>query len=142
LIDKVFALHGLLGQEEADAPLLLPDYGKNVTRVYTDVAIHFLRRSRSLELLQSIPWTLPQHGGSGGVSGLPSWIPDWSRRHSVPRLQASMFRTGGMTRPDFRIYDTEKVLVIQGRVFDYLETLMDPEIVLRDHEVLRKMSQE
>jgi Heterokaryon incompatibility protein (HET) len=136
--DKVFALYGLLGSEEADSPLLLPDYTKNVASIYTDVAIYILRTSRSLNLLQSIPWTLPQHGGSGGISGLPSWVPDWSRRHAVPQLQSDMFHAGGRERSDFRIYEGEKVLAIRGKYLDCLETLMDPNAVLesqRDREL-------
>jgi hypothetical protein len=136
--DKVFALYGLLGSEEADSPLLLPDYTKNVASIYTDVAIYILRTSRSLNLLQSIPWTLPQDGGSGGISGLPSWVPDWSRRHAVPQLQSDMFHAGGRERSDFRIYEGEKVLAIRGKYLDYLETLMDPNAVLesqRDREL-------
>jgi hypothetical protein len=69
--DKVFALYGLLGAEEADSSLLIPDYTKDVTRVYTNVAIYILRRSGLLELLQSIPWTLPQYGGSSGGFSVP-----------------------------------------------------------------------
>jgi len=129
--DKVFALYGLLGNEEADSSLLLPDYTKDVTRVYTDVAIHILRRSRSLGLLQSIPWTLPQYGGSGGGFSLPSWVPDWSRRHAVPQLQSSMFHAGGRLRQEFRIHDAEKILVIKGMALDCLETLMDPDAILQ-----------
>ena len=128
--DKVFALYGLLGSEEADSPLVLPDYTKNVASIYTNIAIYILRTSRSLTLLQSIPWTLPQHGGSGGVSGLPSWVPDWSRRHAVPLLQSDMFHAGGRERSEFRVYEVEKVLSIRGKILDCLETLMDPNLVL------------
>jgi Heterokaryon incompatibility protein (HET) len=128
--DRIFALYGLLSHDEANDRLLLPDYSKDVQDVYINVAIHSLRSTNTLCLLQSLPWTLPQNGGFGGISSLPSWVPDWSRRHAVPSLPRTTFHAGGREPSEFRVYDTENLLAIKGRIFDYVGALMQPDKIV------------
>lgn len=48
-----------------------------------------------------------------------------------------MFHAGGREHSAFRMYEGEKVLVIRGKILDYLEDLVDPDVVLqsqRDRE--------
>lgn len=100
--DKVFALYGLISPDEASETRLLPNYNKSCVQVYTDVAIYYLTKYKMLAFLQRVPWTLPQNGGYGGITGLPSWVPDWSKRHVVPFLGSSIYSAGGNLSPMFR----------------------------------------
>lgn len=130
--DKIFGLCGLIPYAEANNVLLLPSYNKSCAEVYTHAATYILKKHNSLSLLQHIPWTLPQYGGHGGISGLPSWVPDWSKRHPFQPLQSKAYSAGGESEPRFRFSGNGTVLSIKGRVLDPINTLMGLEIITQD----------
>jgi hypothetical protein len=49
---------------------ILPDYTESVAEVYKDAFVRFLRSSGILILDGTPP--------GGGLSGAPSWVPDWT----------------------------------------------------------------
>jgi hypothetical protein len=113
---------------------LRPNYNKTCVQVYTDTAIYLLRTHNPFDLLQRVPWTLPQNGGHGGTTGLPSWVPDWSRRQAVPRLPTNSYSASGDTTPCFRIYENEHILGIKGKLLARLDNLMEPDIIIRNDQ--------
>jgi hypothetical protein len=56
-------------------------------------------------LLSYLLWTLPQNGTNTSNVDLPSWVPDWSVRHTVPVLLLSVFQAGGRGNPTYRDKD-------------------------------------
>jgi hypothetical protein len=75
--DKVYALLGVTTNIPTQA--LLPDYGKSVEQVYTDVAQYFITNGESF-------FTMKYAGVGHGraIEGLPSWVPDWTLIDSYP----------------------------------------------------------
>lgn len=132
--DKIFALYGLVHQREGDHPLLLPSYNKSCAQVYTDAAIYFLEEYQSLAPLQRVAWTLPQNGGFGGIEGLPSWVPDWSKRHPFIPLESQFYSAGGYPKASFRLSTNGAVLSIKGRILDRIDELMSFDIVTQDQK--------
>jgi hypothetical protein len=66
--DKIYALLGLMGDPMSD--LLLPDYSKSVSEVYSNVARYLITQIKSLD-----PICGQQIQGRRGE--LPSWVPDF-----------------------------------------------------------------
>lgn len=74
--DQVYALLPLLmgdfRSQGKSKPLINPDYSRTMTQVYTDLACQFLNTPGiGLGVLQAV---FP----CSKMSGLPSWVPDWS----------------------------------------------------------------
>lgn len=67
--DKVFALHGFF--QAMQVPVPLPDYAKSVQQVYLETACAVLSWDSNLDLLYQVT-------ESKNISGLPSWVPDFS----------------------------------------------------------------
>jgi hypothetical protein len=88
--DKVYALLGVTNNILTQA--LLPDYGKSVEQVYTDVAQHFITNGESF-------FTMKYAGVGHGraIEGLPSWVPDWTLIDRCPP-----FDTGFMEPWEYR----------------------------------------
>ncbi|KAH7041462.1 heterokaryon incompatibility protein-domain-containing protein, partial [Microdochium trichocladiopsis] len=70
--DKVFALWDIV-TDPVD-PLIVPNYTKSVTQVYTDTACYLAKQG--LSVLQILPCA--GIGWPRLVHPLPSWAPDWS----------------------------------------------------------------
>lgn len=73
--DKVYGVLGMVSPRASAR--LLPDYGKDIVDVYTDVVQYQLETSGyegKLDFLGADG--LPE----GGMTGLPSWLPDWRYR--------------------------------------------------------------
>lgn len=68
--DKVYAILGIC--KDLRSGDITVDYETSIARVYSDVSKFIVTRDRSIKLLSAC-----QSYGSG-VSGLPSWAPDWS----------------------------------------------------------------
>ncbi|KAF2757367.1 hypothetical protein EJ05DRAFT_511186 [Pseudovirgaria hyperparasitica] len=72
--DKVYGLLGLSQEDRPGTPnptRVVPDYTRPVVDIYTDVARSLIQRTHTLDILSACL-------GSGSVSGLPSWVPDWT----------------------------------------------------------------
>ena len=73
--DKVYGVLGMVSPRASSR--LLPDYGRDLVDVYTDVVQYQLETSGyegKLDFLGADG--LPE----GGITGLPSWLPDWRYR--------------------------------------------------------------
>ena len=70
--DKIFALVGIADQQTI-APCT-PDYSKDVSEIYRDLASHLIITERNADILA---FCVAPHQGQ--YVPLPSWVPDWSR---------------------------------------------------------------
>ena len=68
--DKIYAIYAIV--VKADLPYV-PDYEKSGQRLYTDLAIHFIKKRADLSILEF------SHLAADRLANLPSWVPDWSR---------------------------------------------------------------
>ncbi|RDW70963.1 hypothetical protein BP6252_07526 [Coleophoma cylindrospora] len=72
--DKVYGLLGLSNENGgvvSEMGRLEPDYAKPVQQIYTKVARHLILSTGRLDVLRACL-------GTGKVTGLPSWVPDWT----------------------------------------------------------------
>lgn len=67
--DKVYALLGIA--QECDREAIKPDYGISTTELYRSIALYFIERDKTLDVLS-------QAGYGRLIADLPSWVPDWS----------------------------------------------------------------
>jgi hypothetical protein len=70
-VDKAFALHGLF--RDFDIPLEQPDYSTSMGQVYLEFTCALIQWHEPLNLLAEV--------SAPGIPGLPTWVPDWNRRH-------------------------------------------------------------
>ncbi|PMD66822.1 uncharacterized protein K444DRAFT_580185 [Hyaloscypha bicolor E] len=69
--DKIYGLLGLL--HNSPNPLhITPDYDREVSHIYTDVAMRFINYQKSL-------FVLLNHEFKASDSGLPTWVPHWGK---------------------------------------------------------------
>ena len=68
--DRVYAILSLLGPS-SEAIDIEPDYTKSTSQVYQDVALHYINRHKTLNLLRS-------SGLNDMPSEMPTWVPDWT----------------------------------------------------------------
>ncbi|KAI0885435.1 HET-domain-containing protein [Annulohypoxylon maeteangense] len=112
--DKVYSLIGLAGPRNENNPMLYPEYDCSVSEVYTKVTEYLLAVSNDLHVLAHAEGDEFRH-----VSGLPSWVPDWSVKKDLG------LRITGYTRYEaagklscFREIRDNYVLVLRGFEFD------------------------
>lgn len=91
--DKIYGLLGLASGQ--DVNLIAPDYSIPTPRVYEQVTIKLIRKSRSLEIFSQL---YPRHLKPTGIEAikLPSWVPDWTSQGSDDQaidLQIRLERT-------------------------------------------------
>ncbi|KAK3172122.1 hypothetical protein OEA41_004207 [Lepraria neglecta] len=115
--DKVYGLLGL--SEEArsahtQGQILKPNYGQPVEWVYADVVRYLVSITNQLDVLRACL-------GSGKVSGLPSWAPDWTvtmlRSVSGFSYHKDPFRLPDdkdQQHPVARFSEDLKVMVVRG----------------------------
>jgi hypothetical protein len=82
--DKVFALLGLLSDEERHIYERLVDYSVPVDHIYVRTALSIIQESKSLRVLSAVqPPLFPMEPSA--LDDLPSWVPNWScPTHVVP----------------------------------------------------------
>jgi hypothetical protein len=91
--DKVYGILGMVAPRGTSR--LLPDYNKALVDVFTDVVQYHLGTSSYKDKLDFLGGDgLPE----GGMTGLPSWLPDWRFRHQyhVP-FRKFFFETAALT---------------------------------------------
>jgi hypothetical protein len=145
--DKVFALLGL-EQTKADAPVFLPDYGKDVLTVYKDVVQYCIDTYASLDTICAAGLDSEQSRRYLDTRLLPSWLPDWTRRQpawrdvqdsessyinlvsypvsSINKAMPTPFKAAATTRPRAHfesLNSTRELLIVQGICVDVLETV-------------------
>jgi hypothetical protein len=84
--DRMFALRSLGSEDMRQA--LTVDYASPVEDLYLNAAIYLIK-SIGLDVLCAVE-------GTGGIGGLPSWVPDWRLPAiSTPMMSISSFSAGG-----------------------------------------------
>lgn len=108
--DKIYGLLGI-----ADATSLVPDYASPVLSLFIDVAKLFLEQS-GYNFLSAVV-----DSKSTQVTGLPTWIPDWSWAPKALDLWEHMGRrapaASGETEPVFEISESN-FLIVSGAIVD------------------------
>jgi hypothetical protein len=70
--DKIFGLLGLVSHGPNPTGIV-PDYKRTEAQVYTDVAMRIIRHLQNLSPLFAV------REDKGLVTGLPTWVPNWTR---------------------------------------------------------------
>jgi Heterokaryon incompatibility protein (HET) len=131
--DKVFGLYSLCSPSDIAALDLQPDYGLDLTEVYTQSVLDCIASEGSLDVLSfGGQDCLPAH------SQLPTWVPDWaypdSRVPLLPRFLSTFSfedhqwvctwqSATGSSLPVLEISEASQDILLSGYVFDkVLET--------------------
>jgi hypothetical protein len=105
--DKIFAFHGILGLLDIQLPA--PDYSKPVSQIYREAAAASIFHDSSLMLLSSLT-------GESFVTGLPSWVPDWSNKDVINEAALwSEARATNLSSPIFEISQDQSLLTLRGK---------------------------
>jgi len=102
--DSLYALHGLA----SDGREYIPDYGKPATEVFFDFAIKTTEMNQNLDILEHCQFGLQT------VSGLPSWVPDWTTKHGKGVRASHRFNPALKTKSSFIINAKERILTIDA----------------------------
>ncbi|KAF2111071.1 hypothetical protein BDV96DRAFT_650180 [Lophiotrema nucula] len=84
--DKVYAIIGLLSLK--DRQRLVLDYSMSTADLYSSVARSIITQSGSLEVLS---YAAKDRDGPGSLKMLPSWVPDWTQRRTIPTIWSHQF---------------------------------------------------
>lgn len=125
--DKIFALCSVFGR--LGIPVLYTNYTRPLLEVYTEAASTAIRHSGSLSLLTHV-------NGARPLSGLPSWVVDWS--DDLPFFHPAMMRRGvpevvKRSLPFIHIDVATKSLILRvkyvGKVLSCTSDIMEDAIV-------------
>ncbi|KAF2027293.1 hypothetical protein EK21DRAFT_72158 [Setomelanomma holmii] len=134
--DKVFALLGLLSDEERHIYSRLVDYYSPVNIIYWRTAYKMINQSKSLRLLSAVqPPSLAMEHST--LDDMPSWVPNWTRPTYVLPLGLGQtfvepYNAGG--RPcEFR-WDVIKGLELRGVCVAEVQCIGDgPDALTSNH---------
>lgn len=108
--DKIFAVHGLLSVLGARLPD--PDYSKPIEQVYREAAAAAITHDKRLQILASVT-------GESMVSGLPSWVPDWSCNLPITEIASwDDYLVPLKSMKEFRISADRRFLTLWGSDVD------------------------
>jgi hypothetical protein len=111
--DKIFAFQGLLDLLGAHLPA--PDYSKPVSQIYREAAAYAIRHDFSLLLLSSLT-------GESSVTGLPSWVPDWSNKDAISEIDSwNEERCKALSPASIEISWDITLLTLHGTVIDTID---------------------
>jgi len=96
--DKIY---GLLGLVQGDDVSIMPDYGKQVSRLYLEIACHIISSERCLDIL-----TWPH---SRADLGLPSWAPNFAEQ-VIDKYHCCPLFLKGSQQADVPFYQAGKKL--------------------------------
>lgn len=130
--DKIFAFYGMFKRDSIAALLSYPDYNAKCSDVYTQVAMGILKHSYNLDIFTA---SNVSDSTKSEISGLPSWVPDWSAsdlgepllwkniEHDMPILAKQDYRAAGNSScyPIFREDNTK--LCLKGYIIDTIYCL-------------------
>jgi hypothetical protein len=126
--DKIYGMYGCAKRMGLNWPT--PDYTKSIAQIYTEVTVACFQRSEDLAIMTMAI------GPTSEELGLPSWVPDFSRRttatNSVRTLRipkathAQNKQCSGVTQCEWIIMPDERQLKVKGRRFDYVAAIGEP----------------
>ena len=130
--DKIYGLLGVA--DDADDPVFDPDYEMSVEEVYTKTARYMLTSEKSTSLFSKNKSISVLHvaglGFARAMSGLPSWVPDWT---SYPALTCfgniafhAEFTAAGKTKPRVRASTDGRRLLVKGILLDSIIFVTPP----------------
>ncbi|RDW77668.1 hypothetical protein BP6252_05721 [Coleophoma cylindrospora] len=121
--DKVYGIVGISADRETFGSI---DYDRSVQDTYIYTARHLIESTRSLNVI-----CIQQNDTN--VLGLPSWVPDWERRHLYPahrpiglRSRKPRFSTSGSSSMNVAFLNDGKVLSAAGFVVDTIKAAAEP----------------
>lgn len=117
--DMVYALAALANSRSEYAMSI--DYALSASKIYIDLAKKELQHCTTLEIL-----TMARSGLNR--PGLPSWVPDWSRRDNYSFLYhitrpEYAYSAAGDSKSNVSVSDVGDVLVLKGVVIGRVETV-------------------
>jgi hypothetical protein len=126
-LDRIYAM---LGMRNEDGPgiHIQASYEKSVKDVYTEIARKTIQSQGSLRICADAS----ERVQGDGIVGLPSWVPDWTRKptaHTFELLNASHFyfnSSGGRVHVDDM--QDRNILIAEGRVVDSVTDIIDTQI--------------
>ena len=121
--DRVYGVLGLLS-DPAEIQGIQVDYTKSAVEVFTDLAVDYLQRRKSLAflshcILSTCPSAVPK-------LPLPSWVPDWSTPGWAEPFRARIFpsRAAGNTVPQvIEVNRAAGILRLKGRLLDKIRAV-------------------
>ncbi|KAH8682947.1 heterokaryon incompatibility protein-domain-containing protein [Tricladium varicosporioides] len=119
--DKVYGLLGLTSDTHKGE--ITPDYNQTCQQIYIEAAKLCIYKYRSLAMLCCVR-------NPKGLSGLPSWIPDWNTvshtRETLGFKPSEKYAAAGTTTPHFRISTDNCTLHVRGKTIDRIKVLGMP----------------
>ncbi|MCJ1456068.1 hypothetical protein MMC28_006425 [Mycoblastus sanguinarius] len=113
--DKLYAVIGLAN--DADDPLLHPDYRANVREIFTSSSKYMLAANTSLRILHFAGIGRPRL-----IADLPSWVADWSAWHQDTVFgdiaDTAGYRASGSLPSCFRADMKPNVVTCKGIILD------------------------
>jgi hypothetical protein len=78
--DHIISLLGLLPQEDEVKKFIIPDYSKDVAKLYIEFAEFFIKNTRKLDILGA---RMIKPAEDRAQYSVPSWVPDWANSYSL-----------------------------------------------------------
>lgn len=125
--DRIFAFLGMRNEDGPVFPVDV-DYKRSPKDLYTEVTRKIIRSQQSLRVCADAA----ERAQEGGLVGLPSWVPDWTR---IPIANA--FESLNIGAPHFHassgrnhvgVDNDPRILSVQGEVVDEIVVLIDVEV--------------
>ena len=107
LVDKIFALHGVF--EAIGITLEPPNYTKSIGEVCFEFTSRLIKRHGCFQILLE--------ASAPGISGIPSWVPDWSKRHYRICRDKSATRDSA---PDFSFLEERQDEASKDKIRSYI----------------------
>jgi Heterokaryon incompatibility protein (HET) len=143
--DKVFGILNIVPISEWP---FKPDYSRNTRSIYVAVAKHILTKSRKLTLLSCCQQPrypirqdhLRKKYQRQSLAGLPTWVPDWTRRRLDTGFCGSYendalyryfskgtpYAAAGQSSASLAFSDDDQVLTVKGVCYDVVERTAGP----------------
>lgn len=125
--DRIFAWLGMRIEDGTEFHVAV-DYEKPTRDLYVDVARKIVRSRKSLRVCAESP----ERAGDGGVDGLPSWAPDWTKSPVATTFEAlnvgNPYFNAAKGRPHVDYEQVPDILTTRGRVVDHVEEIIDAEV--------------
>lgn len=125
--DRVYAFLGVRKEDGPSYPIEV-DYQQSPKDLYTNLARKIIQSQSSLRICAEAPERIQDDG----ISDLPSWVPDWTRKPlAIPfeRLNpAQSYFKASNRRAHFDHVQDPKVLLVKGKIIDQIVGLVPAEV--------------